>query len=318
MEQKHIEILKTGVEGWNKWRDENPSVVPDLTDADLCKELLSIKRSFPEDNRFPWIDDRSAKLSGPILNEINFSNCQMNRVNLRGATLGGAIFRNARLTKACLQDAFMVGADMRECSLAGTHLEGATLSGADFRNSYMNGYFSGAHLSKADIRGANLRYSDISGSRIHDIRYNSKTLFRGIDLTGVRGCPSFVQYAKHQSYLEEMRESKWKRTIYFIWKITSNCGRSWMLWGLWSCIFTTAFAIWFYSLGEHAFNIAHLPWSFSTALYYSIITFTTLGFGDITPVTGSAAVAVAAEVITGYVMLGGLVSLVSSKISQRL
>lgn len=27
---EHVEILKQGVDVWNRWREENPEVVPDL------------------------------------------------------------------------------------------------------------------------------------------------------------------------------------------------------------------------------------------------------------------------------------------------
>ncbi len=37
---KHVEILKQGVEAWNKWRMENPSVVPDLNGENLNGEML--------------------------------------------------------------------------------------------------------------------------------------------------------------------------------------------------------------------------------------------------------------------------------------
>ena len=32
---EHLEILKQGVEVWNKWQQENPKIQPDLRDADL-------------------------------------------------------------------------------------------------------------------------------------------------------------------------------------------------------------------------------------------------------------------------------------------
>ena len=33
---EHVEQLKQGVEGWNSWRKENPDILLDLTDVDLC------------------------------------------------------------------------------------------------------------------------------------------------------------------------------------------------------------------------------------------------------------------------------------------
>lgn len=33
--KKHLEILRQGVEKWNKWRKNNPDVKPDLSGANL-------------------------------------------------------------------------------------------------------------------------------------------------------------------------------------------------------------------------------------------------------------------------------------------
>lgn len=317
MNQNHLDVLKQGVEVWNNWREDNPGLEPDLSCADLYKELFSIYWNIPSDIQFPWIR-RENKESGPCLNDINFSHCKMYRVNLRGAHLAGANFRHASLHEACLADAFLVGADMRYCDLSGACFEEATMSGVDFRESTLA--FSnmvGAHLGQTDIRGANLRYADVSGSIVHGIIYNSKTQFRGIDVSGVKGSPRFKQLALDQDYIEEMRETKWKKPLYWLWKVTSNCGRSWVRWALWSCFLAIGFGAVYYSMGESAFHSLHLPWSFWTAVYYSVITFTTLGFGDITPTTSIAALAVTLEVIAGYVMLGGLVALIALRMARR-
>ena len=38
---EHVALLKQGVEAWNAWRDENPGIRPDLSEADLSKANLS-------------------------------------------------------------------------------------------------------------------------------------------------------------------------------------------------------------------------------------------------------------------------------------
>ncbi len=48
-----------------------------------------------------------------------------------------------------------------------------------------------------------------------------------------------------------------------------------------------------------------------------IVTFTTLGFGDVTPKTTKAALWVMAEVVVGYIMLGGLISILANKLARR-
>lgn len=47
--------------------------------------------------------------------------------------------------------------------------------------------------------------------------------------------------------------------------------------------FGFGFAYW--RLGPTHFELAHLEYSLATMIYYSTVTFTTLGFGDVIPKT---------------------------------
>ena len=65
------------------------------------------------------------------------------------------------------------------------------------------------------------------------------------------------------------------------------------------------------NMGEAARNA-----TWFTPYYYSIVTFTTLGFGDVVPVDIVGEFVVTFEVILGYLMLGGLISHLRGKIGQ--
>ena len=52
-------------------------------------------------------------------------------------------------------------------------------------------------------------------------------------------------------------------------------------------------------------------------LYFSVVTLTTLGFGDAVPQTIGGQIVVMLEVSTGYIMLGGLLSIFSNKLARR-
>ncbi|MBT3326196.1 MAG: potassium channel family protein [Gemmatimonadales bacterium] len=52
-------------------------------------------------------------------------------------------------------------------------------------------------------------------------------------------------------------------------------------------------------------------------VYFSVVTFATLGFGDITPCNTAGRVWVVGEVLAGYAMLGLLVSVVASRLLRR-
>jgi hypothetical protein len=66
----------------------------------------------------------------------------------------------------------------------------------------------------------------------------------------------------------------------------------------------------------HYENI-HPEWPGLSLIYYSIVTFTTLGFGDIYPKPCWLQFWVALEVILGYIMLGGLISILANKLARR-
>lgn len=68
--EEHLEILKQGVDVWNRWREENPDIKPDLRKADLF---------------------------GAVLKEANLS-----EANLSGANLDLALLTRTDLNKANL------------------------------------------------------------------------------------------------------------------------------------------------------------------------------------------------------------------------
>ena len=59
-----------------------------------------------------------------------------------------------------------------------------------------------------------------------------------------------------------------------------------------------------------------LRWWF-TPFYFSIVTFTTLGFGDVLPQNKMGQVVVTAEVMLGYVTLGMMLSVLANKVARR-
>lgn len=104
--------------------------------------------------------------------------------------------------------------------------------------------------------------------------------------------------------------------IYFIWKHTSNCGRSLLRWASISFMFIFLFALLYSMVGQGGF-IHKNEMNFFSYLYFSVVTITTLGFGDIAPSTLIAQILVVGEVIFGYVLLGGLISIFSNKLARR-
>jgi len=158
VDHEQLELLKKGVESWNAWRANNPSLEPGLAGADLSK----------------------ADLRGVDL-------C---RANLLEADLSGADLRGADLRRANLREADLKGADLGKAQLYRANLNRATLTGCNLAEADLSRGF----LKLADLRGANLRGADLrlcvlvatkldgahlTGARVH-----------GISAWGLEGVPA--------------------------------------------------------------------------------------------------------------------------------
>lgn len=104
---------------------------------------------------------------------------------------------------------------------------------------------------------------------------------------------------------------------YALYRLTSLYGNSMVRWFVTSIITIAAFGIIFFI--DDRFSIVKLVDLGATGywydyFYYSITTFTTLGYGDIVPHTFLQKVFVSLEVMTGYTMLGMLIMLLGKKV----
>jgi hypothetical protein len=100
--EEQLELLKSGVETWNQWREENPDVEIDLSKADL---------------------------NGADLHEANLSKAILREANLRETTLYGVNFNETDLS----------GADLSNATLINTNFVGTKVDGADISNSKIYG-----------------------------------------------------------------------------------------------------------------------------------------------------------------------------------
>jgi hypothetical protein len=110
--EEHLKILKSGVEKWNKWREENRLVRPILRKASLRHATL-------RDINFRETDLSEAELVDANLFGVNFGGAILNGSDLRGANLDGAHFLLANLIGVEL-----AGSNVTFCSFSSVSLVG--------------------------------------------------------------------------------------------------------------------------------------------------------------------------------------------------
>lgn len=120
---EHLKILKKGVEYWNKWREENSKIRPDLSVAVLGKANLSKAN-------LRGADLRVAKLIGVNLSAAILSLADLSGANLKGANLCGAHLNEVNLTLADLSGADLSLADLFRTNFSDCELNNVTFSGA--------------------------------------------------------------------------------------------------------------------------------------------------------------------------------------------
>ena len=130
---EHVSLLKQGHVQFNKWREDNPNVTPDLEKADL----------------------REAKM--PYVN--------LNRAKLREADLGDAILYDATLREADLWGADLTNANLLHVDCSGAEFYRVQFLGANLQGCNLNrAVLINADLANVDLRSADLTDANLNGA----------------------------------------------------------------------------------------------------------------------------------------------------------
>lgn len=160
--EEHLRILKRGVESWNRWRLDNPTVEPDLSETTLENEYLhgiDFRGANLTRANLKKANLRYANFGFLLLNKNVYKPSTLTDCDLRGARLEtlvfvftdltNANFSNAALFEVIFDKCFLNGAKLNEAELVRTRFINTLLSGADFTNTRMaDAVFTSADLSK--------------------------------------------------------------------------------------------------------------------------------------------------------------------------
>ncbi|MCJ7753228.1 MAG: pentapeptide repeat-containing protein [Thermoanaerobaculales bacterium] len=329
----HIDILYEGVEAWNEWRRKNPGEKPNLVGEDLSEmDLTGVNLG--------EADLTDAELFQADLTEANLKMAVLTRADLAGSDLKGAALYKADFSGACLIEVDLTGASLGAANFKGADLRGTKLRGADCDGTDL----SDANLSEADLTGSNLSHADITGANLRNANLAATNLtamkdggfsekrgryygIRGLD--SCFGDPLFVRDAKDQDYLDTLEVAidetpspasrRWKRFWFNAWGLI-DYGRSLVKLALGAFVVTMIFGFTFHLdslFGWQFFDLPSTADSPLTPYYYSIVTYTRLGSGGITPTHWVGEIVLISERILGYVTLGLLLSILANKVARR-
>jgi len=284
---------------------------------------------------FAKSDFYRATLASANLKKSVFADAELTQANMAGAALYKAVLRGAFIQEADLSGADLSATDCRNADFRGANLSGADLVGADLRGcDFSHCDLRGANLSQADVTGAKFHFTQLANANVTHIKYGTFKDMAGY-FYGVRGVEStfgnalFVRDAKDQDYIDTLYQAILDRPqgvirradllLFRAWGLIDH-GRSLLKVAFYASIIAMFYGT-FYFLGMinnwQIMDYSNSAKTWFTPYYYSVVTYTTLGFGDVTANSLFGEILVISEVIVGYFTLGLLLAILANTIARR-
>jgi len=328
-----LRALKGEVTDWDLFLSSYQDISDVLAGADLSEANLT-ERNLSGLN-LTGTDLFEARLSSANLKHAKMDRAELSGADLSHAGLYKATLTGATLTAANLQNADLTDTDLSGADLRGTNFVGADLTGADLRD---------ANLTDADLRNTCLKNANISraslctarveGANVTSVVYGNLKDMSGCYL-GIRGIDSvygnalFVRDARDQDYIDTLEASISKMprgftksvelVLFKAWGLFDH-GRSLLKVGVYALFLATLYGL-IYSfdmwLGWGMMDYSNSAQSWFTPFYVSLVTYTTLGYGDVTAENVYGEILVISEVVLGYFTLGLLLSIIANTIARR-
>lgn len=274
-------------------------------------------------------------------------NAQIERPDLSGADLSGLdlhVVVDGSVVGVWLHTTNLKGADLKKTKLIGANLQGATLDGANLRGAWLAGanlnsaslvaadltdaLLDRAHIHRANLRAATITSADFSRSTLSETevtgvvykRSEMRGKYRGIrGVQSAHGDAIFVRDAQDQDYIDTLA-LRWSGTwrehaLLRPWRWI-DYGRSILRVAIAASVIAILFGLLYATTPSllKANGAADTPF---TPFYYSIVTYTTLGFGDVVPANLAGQIVVTIEVVFGYLTLGLLLAVLATKVARR-
>ncbi|WP_193219754.1 ion channel [Desulfoluna spongiiphila] len=281
--------------------------------------LADFVRSLPTGQVSPSSDLGGADLSGLVIGHCQIVNCFFFRTNFRNTRFAFTQFVGCNFTSAVFDG----------CHIGSIHYDDKTRFG---RVSLKN-----ALVNAVDLKGFTDPQNIIEPSYFKLLECYFKTLalsrfkyyiFDSYDTHTSFLCAKtenntskknleFISYVDwYQSLTENFAKLKGMSFLnkikFFVTLVATKYWRSSFVLVCFS-VFVNLFYATIYRLIPKGFE---KPIDFSDSIYFSVVTFTTLGFGDIKPIRDMAKYFIISEVMIGYTVLGIFVFLLSKKISK--
>jgi len=289
------------------------------------------------------VDFTGAEIDNTHFGGTNLSGAEFYNVDLRTAGLGGTVLEDTKFTKSNLSGLDLSDLNLSGCDLQDAELSGTNLRNADLSKSKLEG----AIFQSVDLRGTDLSDAQSYQVYMQSVRLDSDSNFGnkccyhksdGKDIeAAIRVYRDYQQVLRENSLPEQVRkfkileknakkekaykESKSEWLKAGISNVIWMYGESWKRVLLTSTAIMAIYSVLFFFTGINqsstiprsysllGFDIIVPDMVFNLVLssYFSIVTFTTLGYGDVKPNSIISMVLAGTEALFGGLLIAALV-----------
>lgn len=218
-------------------------------------------------------------------NGFDFSECDFYRANLQGAHLFNITLQHGSLMKANLHEANLHCAHLEHTNLLGIKLHDAKLDNLEIGSQLMQERLAHQYQKSGDAEKAKDHFEQAEEIYRH--------LRRCAELHGLHGLAGDLGYKELTMHRHLMPFWSFRRGFSYLVDILCGYGEKPENTVLFSLALVLFSAVGYFAFGvSHGANILQFNpdmdaqqniHTFLLTLYYSVVTFTTLGYGDITP-----------------------------------
>lgn len=276
---------------------------------------------------------QQAQLQGASLARAKINDCHFREARMKGANLVGCRARECNFDRTNLTNALLVEADLRGDSLVDAVLDGAALDHADLRQANLEGTdLRNTGLNRTDLRQARLHRTVFTGSEIeyalidevsphetegeYELARENYRIFKNVFRTN--GCHERASYCSYRESVMTRKQFHQDRK-YFWWfsyimgDILFGYGEKLSRVALSALGVILIFSLIYWAAGDNIVHEGNHDPSLRECFYLSGVTFTSLGYGDITP-TGYYQVLAVVEALMGVSLMSLFVVTLSRKL----
>lgn len=175
--KRHLAMLKKGVRAWNKWRERNPHIIPQLSGIDIYLGKYS---------NLDGYNFNDANLAGFKGTVVSFDRASLRRANLEKANFKESGFEEADLTGANLKQVDINScsfdrAILRNANLSEASIKYSTLIQTDWEGSEINrAKFVDLNLSKAILKKVKISDTKLININFKEANFNETSLYKTI------------------------------------------------------------------------------------------------------------------------------------------